>query len=296
MRINALRRKNGGSMEVPVKNVPGKILNVLLVIIVAALAMVGVIFITGWVQDLTTEIILIVIDILVAFLLIRAITAKPRASTVSKGMPGEPGARPPRRRGRGRGIFLFFLFVVLVASVAVIAVVYKDYLPGPVAEEKVEITDQEVKEMLVSKSDLVTYSFEFDNVTEVKNTRQLFGHDVPFTTNTVTIKYSGVIKTGYDVSQVKTSVDNDKCRIYVTLPEVKVTDKYLYEDKLEYSEKNNIFNPISSDKISECLEEILNTELQRAEEQNIYGLAEENAKEIITNILSVYDEYTVIYK
>ena len=279
------------------KKVPGKILNGLLVLIVFAVAVLGIVVITGWVSDLTTQIISIAVIALVAFFLIRAITAKPRETAVSKSVPGGPDEhRPPRRRGRGLATFRLLLVVILVAALAVIAVIYKDSIPTQIVDEKVEITDQEVMEKLVSVSDLVTYSFEFDNTTEVKNTRKVFGYDVPFTTNTVTIKYSGIIKVGYDVSAMKSKVDNDNYKIYVTLPEAKVTDKYLYEDKLQYSEKNNIFNPISSDKISECLEDILNTELQRAEAQGIYDKAEENAKNIITDILSVYNDYTVVFK
>ena len=203
---------------------------------------------------------------------------------------------PRRRRRRGGFFFKFTLLVILVAAIAIVLYMYKDASPAQIAEEKVEITEEQVREQLVAVSDLVTYSFEFENTSEVKNTRQVFGFDVPFTTNSVTIRYSGVIKAGFDISDVKISVDNDYDKIYVTLPEVRITDKYLYEDKLEYSEKNNIFNPISPDKISECLEDILNTELSRAESEGIYDKAEENAKNIITDILSAYDGYMVVYK
>lgn len=282
------------------KNVSGKILNALLIIVVVALALIGIIFITGWVSDITTMIILIAVDLLIAALLVRAITKKPPESTVSKSMPGEPGKRPPRGRRGFMRTFRLFLVVVLIAALAFIGYIYQDEIKSALnrsqVEDKVEITDIEVMETLVAKSDLVTYAFEFDNTTEIKNSRQIFGVDVPFTTNTVTIKYAGVIKVGYDVSAMKITVDNDNNKIYVTLPEAKITDKYLYEDKLEYSEKNNIFNPISPDKISECLEDILNTELKRAEEQGIYDKAEDNVKDIITGILSVYEDYLVVYK
>ena len=53
------------------------------------------------------------------------------------------------------------------------------------------LTDTMVMEKLQSIGQLVTYSYEYSDVREIKDSRQLFGWNIPGTTHTIQLKYNG---------------------------------------------------------------------------------------------------------
>ena len=151
-------------------------------------------------------------------------------------------------------------------------------------------------EKLQSIGQLVTYSYEYSNVREIKDSKQIFGWNIPGTTHTIQLKYNGKIKVGYEVADIQVSVDNDTKTIYVTLPEPKITDNYIDMDNLSYAEQNNIFNPISGDEITGELDNIKADALDRAENAGIYELAEGYAKAQISGLFEAFDGYSVKFR
>ena len=151
-------------------------------------------------------------------------------------------------------------------------------------------------EKLQSMGQLVTYEFLYENVREIKDSHTVFGWNIPGTTHTIRLKYNGTIKVGYEVSEIQVSVDNGSKTIYVTLPDPKVTDNYIYMDNLSYDENNNIFNPIRGEEITGELDTIMAEELESAESQGIYEKAKGSAMEQITSLFTAFEGYTVKYK
>ena len=193
------------------------------------------------------------------------------------------------------------LFRIILLAAVVVALMlgwnyYKEQSFKGIIGHDTGLTDTIVMEKLQEIGQLVTYSYEYSNVREIKDSRQIFGWNIPGTTHTIQLKYNGVIKVGYEVSDIKVSVDNDTKTIFVDLPEVKVTDNYIDMDNLSYAEQNNIFNPISGDEITGSLDSIKSEELEKAENAGIYELAEGNAKSQISGLFEAFDGYSVKFR
>ncbi len=208
------------------------------------------------------------------------------------------------RRAYGKVLGYMIPFVLLLA-----AAVYLLSLAGDKIEEMegqigvllketehVEIQRVQIEEKLDLISELATSSFEYTNQKTISNTRQLLGFDIPGTTNSVELIYSGIIKVGYDVSEIECVADEDNLQLIFTLPEAQVLDNYIILDTMQCNDRNNIFNPIGSDKIAQYFAEIQAEELEAAEAKGIYDEAEEQLKSIITNYFAVFSDYEVVFK
>ena len=113
--------------------------------------------------------------------------------------------------------------------------------------------------------------------------------------NEVKITYKGVIKVGYDLDELEYKIDESSKKIYMSLPEVKVTDHYMILDELKFEQKNNILNPISVEEINKYLINVEKEELVRAEKEGIYKLAEKKIQGIIENYFAEFDGYKVVF-
>ncbi len=201
------------------------------------------------------------------------------------------------KRKRGAGFYVMIsvisVFAIIAAAVAVVSV---NFHSKATETRKIEITDVYISEKLKEISELTTYSFEYTNQKQITNTKELWGWELPFTTNEVNITYQGRIKAGYDVNEIKIKADNEAQKIYVALPEAKVFDNYIDLDNLEIEEKNNIFNPVHVDYATDYFDDIQNEELKKAEQSGLYERAEEQAKSLIRSLFSEFPEYTVVFR
>ena len=165
-------------------------------------------------------------------------------------------------------------------------------LPGEV--EKRVITVEEVESKLNEMAELTTYSGEYTVTLGKEETRHLLDKiKLGMTTNSITITASGIVKVGYDISDINVKVDNFK--IYISLPEAKLNDNYVIWDTLECEEKNNILNPIEFSQYQEIVDEIEKMGLEDVEKRGIYKNAEKNLKKIMNGFLSEFVDYEVIY-
>ena len=97
-------------------------------------------------------------------------------------------------------------------------------LPGE--KEKREITVEEIKTKLVEMDELSTYSGEYIVTYGKDETRHFFDDiAIPLTTNSIVINCEGIVKVGYNVSDINVKVDDEK--IYISLPESEVLDNYV---------------------------------------------------------------------
>lgn len=218
-----------------------------------------------------------------------------------KHIPGEEHdshpPRPHRRRRRGFSRFLIRLMLLVILALAVLLGwnYYQERvfdLANPIKTDT-SLSDEIVKEKLGELGDLVTSRFDYSNTREIKSSKQLGGWNIPGTTHTIQLKYTGHIKAGYTVEDIEVSVDNENRIIYVTLPEVKITDNYIDMDALSYSEQNNIFNPISGTEITDELDKVMEEELDSAINQGLYQTAEGSAQKAINRLLSEFSGFSV---
>ena len=157
----------------------------------------------------------------------------------------------------------------------------------------VDISEAEIEEQLLSIGELSTASFEYADTRTVTDTRQLFGMDIPGTTNRVTVSYEGVIKVSYDVEDIVFTTDSDEGVIRVTLPEPRITDNYIKFDSIDIESANNILNPINIDNLSSYFGSFQDDAVRKAEEMNIWEEAENRMMLLVENFLGSFAGYEV---
>ena len=165
-------------------------------------------------------------------------------------------------------------------------------LPGE--EERRVVVVEDVESKLVEIGELSTYSGEYTCTFGKEETRYwLEKLPVFFSTNSIEMTCKGIVKVGYDLSEIVVKVDDDK--IYISLPEAKLNDNYVIWDSVECTEDNSIFNPIEFAQYEEIISEIEQKGLEDVTAQGIYQSAEENLKLLIEVFLSEFDDYEIVY-
>ncbi len=185
---------------------------------------------------------------------------------------------------------------VLTAGIVLTALYFGIlYLPD-LLSGRTQVTDLVAESRLEAIGEFATYQYVYSGVKEKTDTRYLLDKIViPGTTNYQKYAYRGTIKVGYQVSEMKIHVDNLRREIYVTLPEPVVLSNTIEQDNSVYEQVNNIFNPIRGNAIAVMEQEIKEEELEKAKTAGLFGLAAEHAQELITDLLSAFDGYTVVY-
>ncbi len=179
-----------------------------------------------------------------------------------------------------------------VATCAIVALII--HFTGAKPTSKINVTNVEVKNDLVTISELATYSMEYEGYREVDCAKEVFKHDIPGTKYTIRIAYTGCIKVGYDFSEIDVSVDNDKQIIKIKLPKMIVISSGINNDEIKINDSdvsfiNNVLNPVSPDLVTKELATAEKDEYDKAiNEKNIEDLAKENAKTEITNTLTAF--------
>lgn len=148
--------------------------------------------------------------------------------------------------------------------------------------------------------ELATQAALYTNVQAINKDRTLWGIHVPLTTSKSIFSYDGVIKAGYDFSQIKLDVNQSDKSISVTLPEVKILSNTLdYDSLLIYDESESIFTPISLEDNNEALTNLEQEGERKAIENGLFENARANAELLIKGMLSGMidlEKYEIIFK
>lgn len=168
------------------------------------------------------------------------------------------------------------------------------HLPGET--EVRTITISEVNAKLLKIGELATYSAEYSVSESEEEVRNILDNiKIPGTKNSINISCTGIVKVGYDINKLSPTVDNTSKKIYIAIPPAQLLDNHIYWDSIECTEKNNIFNPINFSQYQGLVESIQQKGVEQAEDDGIYEAAEENLKNIISNFLSCFDDYEVVF-
>lgn len=223
--------------------------------------------------------------------------------------------RKKKRGGLGRKIARFFGNLILVLALLAICALGLNYIleqkdiafaeqmsevtaqleEAMQFKEKLKVSNAQVEEKLLAIGELATSAFEYSGEKTIENTRQVMGINIPGTTNRVKLVYNGVIKVGYEISEIGYSVDEENKLIIFDLPAPKVLDNYIKLDGLECTDNNNILNPIGSEDVIGYFADIEQEELKSAIDKGIYQQAEEKLRSIIVNFMAAFPEYTVVF-
>lgn len=164
----------------------------------------------------------------------------------------------------------------------------------PLEIERQVVTEEEIRTKLDEIGELSTYSGKYTYTLSKEETRYLL-EDIPVlgSTNSISISCDGIVKIGYDISDIAIKVDGDT--IYVAIPEAQVNDNYVIWDSLICTESNNILNPIEFSQYQDMIAEIERKGMEDVISKGIYSKAENNLKKLISAFLSEFRDYEVVF-
>ncbi len=185
------------------------------------------------------------------------------------------------------------LSVVLIVIFAIITIA----IGSAIKQNQRENTEPQVSvsatlEKIVKTSDLSTFEAVYNGIAKVMNEKK--PEKVDFY-----VSYEAKVKAGIDVNQIDLSVDENKKVINITLPEVKITEKNVKIESLDYIFENDKANTenVSAKAYRACIADV---EKEASTEDAIFELAEENAKNIIRALISPFSiqndvQYDIVF-
>lgn len=192
----------------------------------------------------------------------------------------------------GAGYYYCSLNPIEIEPVAMPAPAVDLEMPGEVEIRKVTVKD--VKSSLSGISELSTYASRYQATLEKEETRYFLDNiELLGTTNKIRIDCEGVVKVGYDVSDIKVSINENK--IYVSLPFPTVNDNYVIWETVKCTENNNILNPINFDQYDNIITEIEEIGLEDARSNGVFQKAADHMKHLIEMSLSEFEDYEVVF-
>ena len=166
-------------------------------------------------------------------------------------------------------------------------------------QNKVSFDEIETQIKTVGKLTTVDYHYTYAGTHE--DALKFFNLEIGITKNSFIAQWDGVVALGVDMSKVKISVDEANKAITISIPKAEIFYHDVDEESFEIlDEKNNVFNPISTqDKINFDIKYEKKI-YEKIEQNRLLEDAFENAKSIIANILNavpqVATQYTIHYK
>lgn len=199
--------------------------------------------------------------------------------------------------------------IIVIIAVAMVAVVGAFLLIPRASAEKSktkvitkskEVTTMVLSEMLEPASKLTTLEYHYTDAEMFENSKKVFGKKVPFTTDKVIFKYSGVISSGIDLSQLTFEIDNKEKLIKITLPEIQIFSNEIDENSFEFFDvKNSVFTETKLEDYTELmgkLKEEKSSQLMENDEYKQEILI--NTKNVITSFMSGMDitkDFTIVF-
>lgn len=169
-----------------------------------------------------------------------------------------------------------------------------------------EVASKEVDIALIDATirgigELATVEYLYTDAGKFSDPKQLFGHDIPFTTKSFIAKWDGTIKAGVDVNEITTNVDEDRKEIIIYIPKARIMSHEIHDETIEtLDEKDGLFNPIEIADVREFDAISKEAMEKRVIENGLLDRAYENAKVIIRklveNDLTEEMEYTIVFE
>ena len=149
--------------------------------------------------------------------------------------------------------------------------------------------------------ELATMEYLYTDAGQYSDSISVGNFNIPFTEKNFTIKWDGVIKAGIDVTKITTELKQEEKNLVVYLPQAEILSHDPDKDSIEVlDEKDGLFNPVRVDdqvKFDAACEKAME---ERAIENGLLEKAQENAKELILQLLNanpdINGNYTIEIK
>ena len=168
----------------------------------------------------------------------------------------------------------------------------KDFVLRDNSDNEIELTNTIVHKKLEAVGEIASYKYVYDGYMTRESDRGWEFLNF-LTESSVEVDYTGTIKAGVNVDDIEIEVDDKEKVIYLNMPQPIIISNEI--DITHYSEEVAIFGGVSGDTANTMMDIAREEELQEALKDGLMRNANENAKEIIRGLLSVYDDYEIVF-
>ena len=145
-------------------------------------------------------------------------------------------------------------------------------------EQSYVISEYFVAEELRNIGELYTAEYTYTDERSHSEYRKAFNCNIPLTEKSLCVLYSGEVKVGYNIADMKyTTIGNV---ILFSIPEP-IVENHINKEVVK-DEENNIFNPINADDYAKLRDGVLEIGLNKAITKGTYETAETNLKSFLT--------------
>ncbi len=146
-----------------------------------------------------------------------------------------------------------------------------------------------VREQISPIGELATAEYCYTNAGQFKKSLKFSGWDIPITQKSFILRYDGIIKAGFDITDPATQigVDIKNNIITVTLPQPKILSHEIDFNSAEVlDERNGLFNSVSVTDVNEFYAQCKEAMDTKAKENMLLVQAGTNAKTLIESLLN----------
>ena len=142
------------------------------------------------------------------------------------------------------------LLVLLLIAALIFCILFTLFKLLPNSEGRIDVVSKHNVVETIKKSDLSTVKYTYNAVVTVKDKK---GKDDAYY-----VAYKGIIKAGIDLDKVKVKVDKENKEISITLPDAKITERYVEEGGLDYIFKKKKYETekVYADALKACQKDL----------------------------------------
>lgn len=176
--------------------------------------------------------------------------------------------------------YLIYLLIVLVIGFSIFFAGMK----FASKDNEPEITSSSLYSYLNEITELNVLEYKYSKVGKFENSLSINEWTIPLTKKDFLLTYSGELKAGVNLEEVKIDLKTDK--IIVHLPSVEITSNVIDEESIEvYDENSNIFNPIKVSDYTKFATSQKDLVEEEAIEDGLLSEASTKAVNVVKNLL-----------
>lgn len=171
-----------------------------------------------------------------------------------------------------------------------------------VVKEEIILRKETLSEIITPAQELVSSKYFYTNASDIEDYKTIFNKKIPLTTDHVVFTYDGIIMAGVDLDDlVFNEIDNERKKIYITMPEPKIISHELDMSSFNYYDvKNSIFTSVSPDEITTKYDELKKLQEDKLlANEDFWESVSDNAEMVVERFIKASDEageYTVIFE
>jgi len=192
---------------------------------------------------------------------------------------------------------VFLVVLIAAAAIGAVFLIRGDFLGNLFASSSGTVVNvSNLQQQILSIGELATLQYDYTNVVELKNSRQIKGWDVPLTQKTFIVVLDGTMKIGIDTSGIAVDAPENSQTISVTIPKAKILSHEIHEDTLKVlNQKSGLFNTVQIEDYTTLAASEKKAMEDKASSGDMFIRAENDAVKMLQALIAgiVPAEYTV---